>query len=908
MYIHGKFINEVNDIITVHIVTNNDRTKEIEIGIENVLFADDPVEISNEVNDTFDHLLRSSAKIRLLCREYIPEFFCSSCRDAIVNVYQGERCVFAGFIEPQTFSQSFVQYLDEIELNCIDVLSALQYSKYKNIGSLGVIYAIVKNEAQQRSIYDIIMEILDGITSTLDILGTGAVSFLYDGSKAIDSKAGNRYSILSQLSISELLFLGDEEDDVWQQDAVMEECIKYLNLHIAQDGFKFYLFSWETVKSGEAIVWYDLKKKKANAAESYRIVDFSNANVYGTDTTISIGDVYNQLLLTCKIEDVDSIIESPLDDDLLVSPYANMQKYCTEYAADGEGKSAYKAFYAMTHEDNTDFGAGSVTNWFLQVMRNSQWSFPVGSLGSTDLISKYASDGLNQQALPNYLANHLGGAIFSMGKIKIESAKDDNAPVSKVDMSNYLVISVNGNGIDNDESKTYPSEMAIKAKIPYAVYTGNKVGGVFSPSDNETTNYIVLSGKVILNPTMKMTNTYFTLNTKEWAQPIEIGKPNTVYVWHQTVPSRNNGDGRYYTRKYWKAERPNTEEIYDPNTQYGFIPYSGEGPQEYEYKYSAYGESSDKISKVAVLACMLIIGGKCVVEKTPDNDLGTGVPYTGNGWPQDFVWRDYKPRESCASDEEYYQQCFNIGFDPKIGDKLIGTEYSLQGNHDYKIGIDAEGIAIPIKKADKVSGRVQFMILGPVNTVWGEITRRHPSFWRHTKWGTNQIPLLAHVSSIMLKSFEVKVYSDNGLINNNNDDNDVIYMSDTKESFVNRKDDLEFKISSALTSSECQKLGVSNGVKLSTLLNNQTGDGILSIYDYNAKVQDKAEHLYVDSYYREYHKPRVLMVQSIKDDGSIDLFTHYRHLAMNREFYIQGIGRNLMEGSAELTIKEIGND
>ena len=203
MYIHGKFINEVNDIITVHIVTNNDRTKEIEIGIENVLFAEDPVEISNEVNDTFDHLLRSSAKIRLLCREYIPEFFCSSCRDAIVNVYQGERCVFAGFIEPQTFSQSFVQYLDEVELNCIDVLSALQYSKYKNIGSLGVIYAIVKNEAQQRSIYDIIIEILDGITSTLDILGTGAVSYLYDGSKAIDSKAGNRYSVLSQLSKSE---------------------------------------------------------------------------------------------------------------------------------------------------------------------------------------------------------------------------------------------------------------------------------------------------------------------------------------------------------------------------------------------------------------------------------------------------------------------------------------------------------------------------------------------------------------------------------------------------------------------------------------------------------------------------------------------------------------------------------
>ena len=113
-----------------------------------------------------------------------------------------------------------------------------------------------------------------------------------------------------------------------------------------------------------------------------------------------------------------------------------------------------------------------------------------------------------------------------------------------------MVVSVNGNGIDNDENKTYPSVADIQKNIPYAVYNGNKAGGVFSPPDEETTNYIVLSGKVILNPIMRQTNTYTNLHNKEWKSglPIEI-KENEIYVWLQTVPSRNNGDGRYYTRQ-----------------------------------------------------------------------------------------------------------------------------------------------------------------------------------------------------------------------------------------------------------------------------------------------------------------------------------------------------------------------
>lgn len=904
MYIHGSFLSQQSDTITVHIVTGNDRTQTIEIGTEkaDVYFSEDPAEIENEVNDTFDVLLRNSAKIRLLCGNLITNLFSTSCRDAVVNIYKNDTCIFAGFIEPQTLSQPYNNRWDELELNCIDALSALQYSKYKNVGALGVIYAFVKAEAAQRSFYDIATEILQGVTEGLDILGNQNIKFWYDGSKAVDAQTANRYQVFRQLSISDLLFLGDDESDVWQQDEVLEELLKYLNLHIVQDGFNFYIFSWESVKATpDKIIWHDIVANSTKTT-AQQAVTIALANVADCDTTISIGDVYNQLLLTAKVESIESVIESPLDDDLLVSPYINKQKYLTEYSSDGEGTTAYYAMKAMVNGEHTNYGGGAITDWFVQVMRNKQWVFPMKGNTDIDIVDYFGSEGTNQHALPDWLGQAPGAAIMALGSVKINTANDDNSPTSKVNMTNYLVVSVNGNGIDNDENKTYPSVADIQKNIPYAVYTGNKAGGVFSPSDDKTTNYIVLSGKVILNPIMAVTGSFSAMRKKMGDRPPYQGSgggggttPPPMYFWHQTVPSRNNGDGRYYTRQYWQAETPDKEVSWHEGADSGFYPYTGEGPEEYEFKYSAVGDSTDTISKVAVLACMLVIGDKCVVETGTD------------GQTTDFVWQKYKERSECQSDDEYYQQCFTIGFDPKIGDKLVGTEFSIQNNIDYKMGIDAEGIAIPITKGDKISGQVRFMILGPVNATWDVITRRHPTFFRHTKWSSSSVPLLAHVSSILIKSFEVKVYSDNGLISNGNDDNDIIYMSDTKETFVNKKDDLEFKINSALTATECAKLGVSNTVKLSTPLNISTGDGVLEVYDRNGNVKAKPEQIYVDSYYTEYHKPRIVMEQKLRDiDNVVSLFNHYRHEALGKEFFVQGIGRNLIEGRADLTLKEIG--
>lgn len=143
---------------------------------------------------------------------------------------------------------------------------------------------------------------------------------------------------------------------------------------------------------------------------------------------------------------------------------------------------------------------------------------------------------------------------------------------------------------------------------------------------------------MVLTPYMEFTADYQTLcgpSQGEWW---------TKGFWHQTVPSRNDKKGRYYTQKYYRADKPTDTPVAAPDIKRSFSPFTETGPEQYEFKYSAIGDSTDTISKIGVLACMLVIGDKCVVE--------TGT----QGQISDFEWRTYKTREECASDDEYYAQ------------------------------------------------------------------------------------------------------------------------------------------------------------------------------------------------------------------------------------------------------------
>lgn len=905
MYLHGSFLTQRKETVTVEIVTLKDRLLDIEIGRESgVLFTDDPVEIRSEVNDTFDSLFRSSATIRLYTRELLPDLFCASALDAVVNIYMDGDCIFAGYVVPQSYSQPFAKVYDELEINCIDAISAMQYFRYRDIGSFGVDYAYVKASSGMRTFRSLLEDVLASVTRDLDLGGFSRSRILYDGSVTLDT--GN--PVFGDLSLPELLFLGTAEDEVWTKQEVVEEIMRYLNLHLVQIGFDFFIYSLDSVKSsGDGIIWYDLDGDEIY--EAWRdSVTITVSTAMDTDANLSIGAIYNRLELTCDVTEMENLVESPLDEKTLKSPYPNKQLYVKEYiikpTGDNEAKIIIPAFKDMVEHDRLTHEHISqvpdwdpkIVDWYMQLNDSLQWRFPMHGSGQTSLYEFFCSAKQNQQKLPNYLAQNIGAALIEFGKITHEPEGKDNSLDAKVDMTKYLVVSVNGNGKD-DPTEAYPTDAALLEASPVAEYTGKISGGVFSPSDSETVNYIVISGSIVLNPLLEQVFQPLMAPwiTGVWPE-LDTNPGNSILGNPLTVPGKDCDKGRVYCTKWYAAEQPMSMPYVVPGP--GLMPYTGEVPEQYEYKYSAIGESVDTVSKVGVLACMLIIGDKCVVETGTDGQVS------------DFEWRHYKTREECEDDDEYYAQSFTIGFDPKIGDKLIGTEFDIQNNIDYRMGLETKGTAIPVKKEDKVSGMVTFRILGPVNVVWDNLVlSRHKTWFRKAKWSNTSVPLMAHVSSIYVKDFNVTVHSDNGLINNT-DNCDLVYMSDTDEQYVNVKDDLKFRITTALTKEERTALGISESLKLSSPVVVSTGEALLEVHNAVTGETGKPEQLYVDSYYREYHQPRVTLVHKLKSGvGRAGQFNTFLHPALpGKRFFVQGISRGPAKGWTEVTLKEIDTD
>ena len=74
----------------------------------------------------------------------------------------------------------------------------------------------------------------------------------YDQSKSVN---GGTWDIFNELGVSESLILGDTLDDLFTFEETLEEICKFFNLHIIQLGYDFYIFDWETAKSGNSVTW-----------------------------------------------------------------------------------------------------------------------------------------------------------------------------------------------------------------------------------------------------------------------------------------------------------------------------------------------------------------------------------------------------------------------------------------------------------------------------------------------------------------------------------------------------------------------------------------------------------------------------------------------------------------------------
>lgn len=915
MKLHGEFINKAGSRVEVFIKAQAPKsaTQEdaIEIGVQDgeVLFTDDPIEIHTESNDTFDVLIPKSAIIRLYSKRMLGELFSLAVRSAVVNIFVDDECVFAGYLEPQTYSQPFNSKYDELELNCIDAISALQHDTYQDVRTYGTSYEEMKKGARMRSIRDLLCGILP-TTEQLNISGrtpggnytNGGIRF--DACKAIDAKEENREKLFTQLEVSELLFFGDEAKDTWTCDQVVTEILRYLNYHIIQEGFSFYLFSWDTLNTpSDKIMFYDMRGKAIEITRAK--IDITNDNAADCNTEINVGEAYNRITLTCEPTNIEELVLSPFSKKQLAK-WQNPKRLVREYIVKKKGghldRQSLATFAVLASRGDADIDDPDALyrDWYIGFKHSANWqTMNTENLLMADLITK--GDLLFTLLM---LTRHNVAVMMQAGFVEYK-VNDRLTMPEKLDTDDYMVLTINGNDSD-DPQKAMPSEAMLKKAIPYARYKSSSAADI-TPADEGTTNYIVISGQLTLAPVQEQSD-----SVSRMRHELTSVDALAEYVRKNTFKPSMIKDGRYYARTYFDPKTDNYAKTwidaspddgapfditpilgYDDELN-GFVPYT-QGIEHYKYNYSAKADSTDKIKKLSVLCCMLIVGDKCVVERSHTGTIA------------DYIWVDYKTRDKCASDEEYYAQSFTIGVDPKIGDPIIGKPYDIQNNIDFKMGIDAKGTAIPIRHSDNIRGNVEFMILGPYNLVWNDITKRAPSFWRHTKWKSKDVLLLSHVSNIFIKKFDIKVMSSSGILGDE-DTQDIIYSSITDDRFVNEKETITMKVHSALTTEERNKLGIKGDVWLSVPHNKERKAGVVSLYDTYAKAEAKPEQLYISSYYNECSKPRVQITQNLCDKsdtrGRYQFCDIFKHPAIGRIMYVTAMDRNIMQAETTLKLKE----
>ena len=750
----------------------------------------------------------------------------------------------------------------------------------------------------------------DVIGGIVDIFTYSAV--YYDGSKVLQN--GN---IFNRVGCPESLFLGDDYDDVETMEEVLDKLLKFLNLNIIQNGYDFYIFSDSTLASKDNITWTNIDDDTTHNS-SLTPINVDKDFYIDTDTNISTDDVYTQIKVKAKLDKFDVVLESPLDDDSLISPYDNMQQYMTEYISEGNGKTALNAFKAIVNGRTTDYDKAYTYNWFIRDYMNNKWSFTRNGVDVFDTYYEKSDLGsyINQwKILSEMRKRPLMPAIIGFGRTD-QKKLSDNSPLKAPSINKSLVISINGNGVGKaryllqETVLPYPSDDDLKnAKM--SIKYNSVSSGTYSPTDSSITNYIVFSGKIVLNPIQATTDLtvghalYNALVEKKDFAYAGILKKKTFTDAKKngdnknTVPSGLNEYGKYYALKYFNTRAPLDKTITSDETMLSANPFFDDKENKLlQYNVTGYNNPNngiDGIYKIPILACQMKIGDKYCVETILEDGSSK----------YDWVKESDLTFDFDDDGTKVYNDKFYLGPDLAGGDYLVGEEHDMANNiHSYMNLGSTSGTAIPIKASDALAGDLSFEIVGVCNITFDELVRRHKTWFRHTTWSSNCVQVLPYCENVIIKNFNVKLASDNGGYDTTYEDNGLVYCSDENHNYVTDKQ-IDFDLISGVDASTAFKCGINattfkncmidmvNKAPIDTINDNVTGDIA------------KPEMIYVNDKYLLYSKPKLILETTFKYDKCGDVFSNYKfNYFKAKKFVTFSHSINLKTDSITLKLRE----
>ncbi len=815
----------------------------------------DSVEIEYDIDDMFASIIKKNMSINLVASEYFGGvLFSDQVKQVKVTVKMDDKVLFAGYIEPYTYSQEYAHNVDEFTINCTDELGCLEYQY------------IIKHSDWQNTISQ---EQSPSFKEYLAMMLP--TNTYYDMSKTC-----NGASIFDTLGVSMNVFLGDSENDLVDNEQSLDKILKYFNLHIIQEGEDLYIFDWNTIKAGGSKTFtniFDGTTKTINLSQTT-----ITANDYTDESTnLSIADTFNQIKLKVNLDTSDTVIADPLESENIEYFSNYKQLWMSEYRSDGIGGSAFRAFsnivkqgYENGNTIDDSYDGWERRDWYFKLGYNKKWKLMWNGIDVNEWIEVDNNNKpVNLQRIFQVMKNYrffpfiisCGTCEETLNKNNKSRLTNDNGVKGSINTNDYIVISVNGNG-DDSESELKRIQTDIDRSSGYDDSTQSAAGlmeytgatsAQYSPVDDTTTNYLVFKGSIKLMPTIDIS----PVTRGPWVMGnVEIHDPSFKQLYDKLKQEEYTAwpvYSMFYAHQFWKAYTPGTLEQQEATAKWLYPCVDIERAQQLEYNYSGHWNDNDLYNKLAVVECELKIGDKYLVETYADQAKQKPI----YGW---YTESDLPIVEGVS------KRTFSLGFDPNIGEFIVGKEYPITNTVNGKIS-EEKGMAVPIKKSDGLSGKVRFKIVGVINQQWNEITRRHPTLFRSTKYYDNWKNVWSHVSSIWIKNFEIGIISDNGGSDVSSNKKDLVYISNASNGILHTKDD-EFDICTMPTTQELVARGIETNVANNTCINLSTKTPATSITDTTQSVTDRPERLWIDQYWNIYNTPRTI-IETTLDDSCI---------------------------------------
>lgn len=243
-----------------------------------------------------------TATVGFITPDYNLDIYSPAAQGTKVELYEvgnSDTLMWTGYVTPNLYDQGFSKHIEEVQVECIDALSTLQYFKYSTENKSTVTFWYIINKL---------------------IKQCNAYSYFYISDNTQLTEDGNS-CIAKKLYISESNFFdekGEGETDqevAWTCQEVLEEICRYLGLTVIADRDSVYFLDYDAIRSGNNSYW---KYAVDNSTGQNVTVSFSKAitgsDFSATGSTLSLDNVYNQVNVVSDYNTFEDVIPGVFDN------------------------------------------------------------------------------------------------------------------------------------------------------------------------------------------------------------------------------------------------------------------------------------------------------------------------------------------------------------------------------------------------------------------------------------------------------------------------------------------------------------------------------------------------------------------------------------------------------------------